>query len=71
MGIKKHRRDFKAVIGNDIWENFLYFSGQEKENILRIQKGEKAKLPEIFYSESKSSPRQYSNYFNDARFHTI
>lgn len=63
LGIKKHRRDFKACIGNDIWENFLYFSGADRDKIINILQGEKSTLPNIYYSESKSSPRHYSKYF--------
>jgi glycosyltransferase involved in cell wall biosynthesis len=61
----KHRHDISSVIGNDIWENFLYFCGNERTNIMRLMNGENVRLPEIFYSDSKSSLRQYLNYYDN------
>ncbi len=61
----KYRHDIRSMIGDDIWENFLYFCGDDREIILRIMVGDNLKLPQIFYSESKSSPRQYLNYFEN------
>lgn len=62
---EKKLHNFKSLIGNDVWENFLYLCGKDKDKILRVINDEKIRLPDIFYSNSKGSPRHYYQYFND------
>ena len=64
----KNQHDFRTIIGNDIWENFLYFCGDNKQNILDVIYGNDINIPKIYYSESKSSPKHYYKYFHDKRF---
>lgn len=63
---EKHKHDFKELIGNDIWENFLNFCGDDRDKIVRLMNGENMKLSGVYYSESKSSPRHYSQYFENS-----
>ncbi|MCR4925392.1 MAG: glycosyltransferase family 4 protein [Clostridiales bacterium] len=62
---QKTSHNFEALIGSDIWENFLYFCADEKENVIKALNGEHCSLSDIFYSNSKSSPFHYQRYFKD------
>ena len=62
---EKKNHKLRSVIGSNIWDSFLYFCGNDRQAIIDLMNGEKSKLPEIFYSESKSSPVQYLKYFDD------
>ena len=68
LGIEKKQHDFQTIIGNDIWEKFLYFCGNDADKIKHIMQGKMVSLPDIYYSDSKSSPRHYLKYYNDLRF---
>ncbi len=62
----KRRHSFGRLIGKTPWDDFLYFCGSDKEKILRIMSGDKnIVLPDIYKSESKSSPRHYLRYYPD------
>ncbi len=65
LDIEKKTHDLGFITGIDIWNRFLYFCGDDKQIIIDLMNGKKAKLPEIYYSESKSSPVQYLKYFDD------
>ena len=67
LKVQKHYHNFSQVTGKDIWERFLFFSGDDREKIEAFLRGENIELPAIFRSESKSSPKHYLRYFNDDR----
>ena len=67
----KRGHDFDKLIGSDIFENFLYFTGEDKEKILRLFAGADVHLPEIYYSFSKSSPMHYTDYFRNDKFEKL
>lgn len=68
---EKKKHNFRSIIGSDIWENFLYFCGDDRRKIIDIMNGKEAELPGIFRSISKSSPAHYYSFFRDVRFESL
>ncbi len=57
--------EYEKLLGDTPWDFFKFFCGEDIVTVNKILNGESLKLPQIYYSESKSSVSHFLKYYKD------
>lgn len=63
--------DYEKLLGDTPWDFFKFFCGEDLMQINELLDGQKVELPQIHYSETKSSVSHFLKYFDNEKLRDL
>lgn len=63
--------DYEMLLGDTPWDFFKFFCGEDLMQINELLDGQKVELPQIHYSETKSSVSHFLKYFDNEKLRDL